>query len=302
MAEITSDTYLTHYKVTLEPDEEVHEVIPKHWGSLLWPILGLATVAILTIFAMLFSSIFIGPASLIGSYWFLIALVYVALFIYGFSEWHNYRHSALVITAKRVIDCHQINFLARRVQTIDIYEIQSCSGTVSPGWGTLLNYGRLCINTIGDQSIFVHNVPSPELVSNQIMHYHNLIAHGGVEAAHNPQSEEKIENRTSQLTQLSKPVETVAQQEIEQSEATPADWRAPPEKATLLLFRIASTKLGKILAKLPTQPQPQLTYHQQTDDFEVELMVPAAESQPLNQELERNGVKNVIKRPIAIDN
>lgn len=177
---------LKRLRIELEPEEEAFEIAYKHWGRIIWPLLGLGILAISTIVAFIFVTTAFGANGTTSAIFFMIlAILYLTLLLYGFSEWYSYRQSAVVITNQRIIDCQQITFFSRWMQTIDIYEIQSCAGELSPGLGTLFNYGYLYIHTIGDKPSTITYIPIPESICVQVMHYHNLVAHGGSPEAHN---------------------------------------------------------------------------------------------------------------------
>lgn len=176
---------LTRLNVNLETGENVLELIQKHWGGVMWPLLGLGVLATLTLLAFIFAA-FLLPSLPIFSPAFFVMMILATLSMIGYAltEWYGYQRSALIITDQRIIDFTTVSLIATRIQTIDIYEVQSSAGALKAGWGTMFHYGQISINTIGDQSICVYDIPSPELVATQIMHYHNLVAHGGVDSQH----------------------------------------------------------------------------------------------------------------------
>lgn len=188
---------LKRLRIELEPNELVFEIIHKHWGKILWPFVSLGFFVLLSFVVSIFITASQGINQNLGIYFFIIGLWYFGLIGYGFSEWISYRQSSLIITNQRLIDCQQLNPFSRRVQTIDIHEIQSCSGELAPRWGIVFNYGNLWINTVGDRPISVGFIPLPEVVSGYVMHYHNLVAHGGVQAHGDqvaPSSQKQLED------------------------------------------------------------------------------------------------------------
>lgn len=247
----------------LEADETAFKVVHKHWGRILWPLVGLSFLAALTL-AVSFAlpSLSDSNPNLIGPFIVILSILYLTLAMYAFSEWYSYSQSALVITNQRIIDYQQINFMLRRVQTIDLHEIQSCVGELSPGWGTIFHYGNLSIHTIGDRPIGINFIPNPEAASGQVMHYHNLIAHGGQSRAH-----------------------------TEAETPKPSNEIAP---TTLLMFHIPSESLAAILADLPAQKEPTITYLAKTDYYEVETVVPTEALSELVTKLRSQGAEDIM--------
>ncbi len=226
------DEQIASLKIELELNEKPYEVISKHWGSVVVPITGLAVLAIL---AVIVAIVLLLSGGLLGgltvTVLVLLSIWYVSLGIFGISEWYAYTQSAIIITNQRVIDCQQLNFFSRRLQTIDIYEIQSSTGETTPGLGTIFGFGDILINTIGDKSICINHMPTPEIVSNQIMHYHNLVAHGGVDAAHNPAANIPEEDKTPALAEIPDIAEQIAETEGGPAPSQPSEDKKPPSNA-----------------------------------------------------------------------
>lgn len=248
---------LKRLSIVVESGEEVFEIIYKHWGRVILPLIGLIIIVTITTLGIIFY--LIAADYSIGNFLLFTSAVgfwYLALVLYGISEWYGYRHSTLIITNQRLIDCQQLTIFTRRVQTIDIYEIQSCTGEVAGSAGTLFNYGDLLINTLGDRPVAVHFVPSPELVSNQVMHYHHMSAHG-VEKP----DEKSIEN-----------------------------------VITILSFHIPSENLAETLKDLPAQKEPTITYLPKTDFYELEIAVPSEQVPNIVSMIKAKGAIDIISQ------
>ncbi len=301
---------LKRLKIALESNEEVFEVIRKHWGRILWPTAGLITFIVITITAFLFIVFFVGATpNTVATFVMILTMLYVTLIAYGISEWFSYKQSALVITNQRILDILQVNFLSRRIQTIDIHEVQSCSGDLIGGIGTLLSYGNILIHTLGDKPVPIHFVPLPETVSNQVMHYHNLVAHGGVDDAHNQSAQKKDEDATPQLEAIPKQAEIIAEQTLPSQpplKAMPPIGQSQPllqqtkKTASLLTFHIPSETLTDVLKDLPAQREPTATYLKKTDFFEIQTVVDTALVEMIVEQIKEKGAVDIVASEVDL--
>lgn len=280
-----------HYlHIDLDADELVLEITRKHWGRIIWPIVTLAVLFLLTMVISIYL-FFIGrveSSTQAGWLFFGIFLWYVALIGYGISEWFAYRRSALLITTQRVIDIAQLNIIARRIQTIDIHEIQSCSGDLTSGMGIIFNYGDLWINTIGDKPISVHHIPFPEIVANNVMHHHNMIAHGRMPKPQSASSPHPAHRDAHQE-------EKVALAILPSDPPLPPAFHPPVSRAmTLLMFHVPSEQLPLIVDKLPAQKEPTIRYLGKTDYFEIEIIIPTKDVATIAETLKGYGAEDIV--------
>lgn len=316
---------LAKRRIELEESEETFEIIQKHWGSLILPFIAICGAAIVTIILVLGSAIFGGTfTTIFNTYLVLLGIIYITLIAYGLSEYYSYTQSTLVITSQRIIDVEQLNFISRRVQTIDMYEIQSCSGDVVPGPGTIFNYGNVHINTVGDKSITLHSLPSPEVISAQIMHYHHLVAHGGVESAHNPKAKKAEEDKTPQLEQIPKIADKVAEVANSQPDssgspptpAKPTEAGQPPveevaktivattsnggKPAIQLMFQLTKPKIEELKKGLQVGQEPILHPIEGSENYSVELVVGPEQVDSLVKQLHDLGASHIATTAITV--
>jgi ATP phosphoribosyltransferase-like protein len=267
----TFDRELMKLNIAVEPGEQIFDVIYKHWAHVIWPILSLIVLVILTSFGIivyLFSGTINGENFLVLTS--LVGFWYFALALYGISEWHSYRHSALIITSQRLIDCSQLTFITRRVQTIDIYEVQSCTGEAGGSLGTIFGYGDLMVNTLGDKAVCIKFIPQPETVSNQVMHYHHLSAHGSVAAGidihgHTPDPAAVADSKAHNSNDM-----------------------------TVLAFHVPSEDLQNTLKDLPAQREPTLTYLPKTDYYAIDIAVPTYKVPEIVEDIKAKGAVDII--------
>ncbi len=326
---------LAKRKIELEPDEKSFEMIQKHWGSSVWPLVGLGLLIIISVVTFFISLIFGGiDSTFFIGYLIILGFIYLILILFGLSELYSYYQSVFIITNQRLIDCNQVNFLSRRVQTIDLHEIQSCSGSVGAGIGAILNFGTLSINTIGDKAIHVEDIPSPETVSAQVMHYHYLVAHGGVPEAHNVHATKPDEDKTPILENIPKVAEKVAEglpislpgetetekakekgrepslpqpvpnkppSKPSQQAANQTDNQTGVEglaKAVRITFRLPSERCEEVMSQLTVDQEPVKHYLADTDYYEVEITATPEKTDEFLAVLQQSGAEQITKNEV----
>jgi ATP phosphoribosyltransferase-like protein len=297
---------LQQLHIDTEPGEEVFEIIHKHWGRIIPSFIGLGTLAVLTLIVIGISVVLGTFSSSDVPFFAFVVIWYLALGAYGAAEWRSHNLSALVVTNKRILDIEQTNMFSRRVQGSDIHLLQSCTAQVDAGLGSIFNYGNVWINTLGDAPYTVSHLPLPELVSSEILRYHNLMAHGenGVQLNGNGHAETEAEAvlEAVEATPVSKElepfIERTTPEALQQSETehpTQAVAYAPQfyeglketdlkplpkprivrRTLTLLMFHLPSENLDDILAFIPSQKEPTVTYLQNSDCYEIEVIIPS---------------------------
>ena len=301
MVQTAFELDLKKLNIATETEEQVFEIVHKHWGRVIWPLFGLSLLLGITSFSvilLLVTGLLASPST--GVFFVILGIWYFALIFYGLSEWFSFRQSALIITNQRLIDCQQLTFLTRRVQTIDIYEVQSCTGEAGGGWGTIFNYGNLFVNTLGDRPVCVSFIPAPEVISGEVMHYHNLIAH-----ASTPHREEEKRGKKAALpdaaiieTVADWPQPAAAEPFIERASSTNVKQEgketASQKSMTLLMFHIPSENLAAVLKDLPAQKEPTVTYLEKTDYYEIQTIVPTETTKELVTLLKSKGAEDIV--------
>ncbi len=277
-------------KIELNESELVFEVIRKHWWQVAKPI---ASILVFVGITLSLTLLVIGSVPLsMGTLLFLVVLfvLYCGLLAYLYSEWKSYWQSALIITNERVIDCQQLTFSARRLQTFDIHEIQSCSGELSPFWGWIFNFGSISINTVGTHPVIVHAIPAPELVSDTLMHSHTM-AERGRSANH------RSTPANSKPNELHSPGEPPPITDLTSPEDKTVNAK---HEVTLLMFHVPSEQLAAITKDLPSQKEPDIRYLQKTDYYQIETIVPTSEVSDLIKRLKSLGAEDIATEQLAM--
>lgn len=262
--------------ITLNPDEELVQFIEKHWGTILWPLTSLGLLILVSLVGLFFTTFVGGFSQTTSILGIILVALYIIIGLYALSVWYSYQHSGLAITNQRVIDCQQVNAFSRQVQIIDIHEIQSASGHMNPGWGTVLGYGDVWINTMGDKSVTVHDVKSPEVTADLLMQQHHAVAHGGKSEAH------------TEATPKAPPPPASPEKPAEQ----------PP--CTILVFRVNSETLTDLLCDVTLLQVPIITPIENDTLREVEIVVAAEEAKAITAQLKERGVEEIIRSDVTI--
>lgn len=188
------------YKVALREHEEVFEIIPKHLAKILTPVSGaiaLLIIAVIILFVLLFTAALTTTTILIVFGFF--GLITFVTIVYTFSNWFSYISSALIITNQRLIDVHQQHFLYRHVQETELSMIRNITCDYDQPFGHLLHYGYIRVERMSTDPMIIYHVPIPKVISLQIMHYHNVVIHGGIATAHNYAAQKPAEDATPEL-------------------------------------------------------------------------------------------------------
>lgn len=157
----------------LKPDEKVRLALRWHPVTLFWNFV-LMILALGVPVAGIW--LFFGGVPNITNPWAQIGLVLLAgiyaLFIWlvFFTQIVNYYIDLSVVTDRRIIDVDQEGLFNRTVSELDLARVQDVTSEIHGIWGTLLNYGRVTVQTAGEQERFILEwVPRPHRVRETIL-------------------------------------------------------------------------------------------------------------------------------------
>jgi hypothetical protein len=199
------------YQIQPRPGEEIFEIVPKHLGKILTPMIGAAaliTIAIVVLFVLLFTAT-LTTATLIIIF-SVFAVVALLAITYSISNWISYMGSALIITNQRIIDVDQQHFFSRTTQESDIHTVRNFVNEYDKPFGPFLRYGTVTIQRYSADPLIIRHLPIPKVIARQIMHYHNLVVHGSVATAHNFAAERSEDDTTPDLEKLTEEAKTKA--------------------------------------------------------------------------------------------
>lgn len=152
-------------------DEQIIAIVHRHWFVIGWKLSMLALLLVLTIPVLIASQALLNPefaalALFLVSVYILIALLFGILF------WINYYLDMWIITTKRVLDIEQISLFNRSVSELMLKNIQDVNVTISGFFATIFKYGNIIIQTAGEASTTIRDIPHPERIKDIIMKSH----------------------------------------------------------------------------------------------------------------------------------
>lgn len=117
-----------------------------------------------------------------GIYWLIAVysmynLAVLAVFL---NSWLNYYLNTTIITTKHLVDIRQDGLFNHKVSEQNLLQVQDVSSYMKGIFQTFFRYGRVMVETAGDQPNFIiPNVPAPYKIANTIMKlHHNLVETG----------------------------------------------------------------------------------------------------------------------------
>ncbi len=153
--------------------EKVLKVVRKHPIVLLRILVGfLLTIVIpvLIFLAVWFGSLAGNPSNdaVVGVF---ISIYILYGLLFTIIAWINEAYDIFIVTNERLVDITQVTLLKRTVASTPLAQVQDATGHVEGLFGTLLNYGRIDVQTAaGDASqLDIDHVPDPNDVAHQIL-------------------------------------------------------------------------------------------------------------------------------------
>jgi hypothetical protein len=165
----------------LEPGEHVVQNVRTHPFVLVMELLPFALIFFLPNMVSAFGSYisFISPGSVAAFNTlgfpahvlrFFSGIWYLAIWTAAFSFLTRYYLTVWVITNMRIVDIKQYSFFNRQVSSFLLVRVQDVTTDVSGMLGTLIGYGKLSVQTAGQNDEFcMGNIARPEVVRDVIM-------------------------------------------------------------------------------------------------------------------------------------
>ncbi len=154
--------------VLLNNDEKIIFIARRHWFVF--------ALELLTFLLLALAPIFLYPffGEIWGAYLFFYSVWLVVLWLLIFSVWTDFYLDVWIITNQRVVDIEQKGFFRREIASCNLQDIQDLTTTVSGIIPTLLNYGRINIQTAGEKREFtLSTAANPELIKRKILEAKN---------------------------------------------------------------------------------------------------------------------------------
>jgi len=162
----------------LDANEQVLLVIHRHWFSLakdIAAILGFLVCGFFIFLLRVFLTPYIGEDIVIplGRLLFTLYVLFTVAFL--FTSWINYYLDVWVITDKRIIDLEQRGLFSRETSEFLIERVQDVT-VETPGFiPTMFDFGNMTIQTAGEKSFVVHEIPHLHEAKDLILKYSRKI-------------------------------------------------------------------------------------------------------------------------------
>lgn len=156
--------------ITLYPNEKILMVVHKHWIAFFSK---LALVAILLLAPITLVGLFLSmgttsqDAVIFIRFFSVIYLTIITLVTFLF--WMDYYLDLWIITNERVIDVEQHGLFRRETSEFGVDKVQDITVEVPHMLATFLKYGNLRIQTAGEKSFTIKNVPNIYEIKKTIM-------------------------------------------------------------------------------------------------------------------------------------
>lgn len=167
--------------VQLQSGETVMRSVRKHWFVLLASLIPFALLAYLPTLFLPFVHFIAANVPHSGQVaTFDIAQNGIVRFVYGlwllmlwsaaFNTVTRYYLNQWVITNTRIIEIHQYGYFSREVSSLLLVRVQDVSSDVEGLFGTLLGYGRIEVQSAGEQEHFtMDDIAGPQELRDLIM-------------------------------------------------------------------------------------------------------------------------------------
>ena len=164
----------------------VHQLFTPHTGEKLefslrrHPIVFLGPIAMFVVMAGIpyaADAVIFGDAPLVLSHPFLdiglklfLSIYYLSVWIFFFSQFTDYYLDINIVTNDRILDINQKGLFGRAVSELDLTRVQDVHSEIKGIIPTLLNYGKVEVQTAANEENFVfHQVPDPHKVRQRIL-------------------------------------------------------------------------------------------------------------------------------------
>lgn len=156
--------------ITLYPNEKILMVVHKHWIAFFSKILIVAILlmAPITLAELFLNSGAISNDVIIYVRFFAITYLMVVMLV-AFLFWMDHYLDLWIITNERVIDVEQHGLFRRETSEFSIDKVQDITVEVPHMMATFLKYGNLRIQTAGERSFTIKDVPNIYEIKKVIM-------------------------------------------------------------------------------------------------------------------------------------
>lgn len=142
--------------ITLHENEQVLLILHRHWFVFA---LQATAVFVVTLFPFFLFPILPIDAEL---FWFFAAIYWLFLAAFLLVAWIEYWLDMWIITSERIIDIEQRSLFSREVSEFLLSRVQDVTVEVPNLVATVLRYGNIVIQTAGEKSFTIREIPHVE--------------------------------------------------------------------------------------------------------------------------------------------
>ncbi len=145
--------------IKIKASEKIELAIRRHWITFM-PTIGLFTLLALVPIAVYYIFGQTAPDLISAEYprAFIVLMFSVyelTIMLVFYSSFLMYYLDMIIITSDRVVQIQQKTLFSRSVSELDIYKIQDTTSEITGIVATILGYGKLTIETAGEQENFI---------------------------------------------------------------------------------------------------------------------------------------------------
>lgn len=162
---------MLYEKIELEPNEDILQVVRKHWFLIFVEQFGFLMMALIPFFILALVtflpemvSIDLHPERYLALITFGISAWLLLVLMMSFTAWTHYYLDLWVITDRRIILVDQIHFFNRNVSIFRLERLQDIEYVISGIIPTLLNFGTIQAQTAGahESNFTTKGLPDPK--------------------------------------------------------------------------------------------------------------------------------------------
>ncbi len=157
-------------KIQLEENEEVLQMVRKHWFVITMELFGTFMMTLFPFFVLFILALLpdsmnifdIHPSEYTAIITFAIASWLVLTLMSGFTIWTHYHLDLWIITDRRIIAIDQVHFFNRNVSIFRLERLQDIEFVIKGILPTFLNYGIISAQTAGHSEHNFHSGGMPD--------------------------------------------------------------------------------------------------------------------------------------------
>lgn len=151
----------------LKPEEKIIIAVHRHW----WVVTRRFTLVMLLLIVPIIVLAFLGflPQKFTGFVLYFLILYLLIILFAAFRIWIDYWLDEWIITSERIIDIEQTGLFRREVSEIPFSRVQDITIKIPGFLATVFKFGNITIQTAGEQSFFITEIPRVYEVKDAIL-------------------------------------------------------------------------------------------------------------------------------------